>query len=248
MANLGPGSRLPYLASIRQPGSRAHICSGVLISNDTVLTAAHCIDDTSPYSAGRKPILHIGATSVDDVNSEVKVALVDESYIHPCWDHQQRSEYNVALLKLATATDKQFPVVLFDHFRLRTGQQLVAAGWGSGGEEISVGSDVFGCLKFETQEYIQQQHCNRPKLWNGTIPEGVFCALNDEQRASCLVDSGAPLLLLDQPRSTLSMGKPELDFLVGINIDGSPCGTPQKPDLFIDLAHIHSWIAEHTSK
>ena len=115
-----------------------------------------------------------------------KVVLVSESHVHPCWDHQQRSECNLALLKLTTGTDKPSPVVLYDHFQLRTGQQLTAAGWSFGGNEVSAGGNVFGCLRFETQEYIQQQHCNRPKLWNGTVPEGMFCALNDEHKASCL--------------------------------------------------------------
>lgn len=175
------------------------------------------------------------------------VVLVQESYIHPSWNHSQRSAFNVALLQLSTASNKAYPVAFSDHFMVQTGTRLTAAGWGSGIEEISLGSEIFGSLKLENQELIQRDQCNIQRLWDGSIPKGVICAVNNEQKASCLVDSGSPLLLLDQPKNDLSKGTPNLDFIVGLNIDGSPCGTPNKPDLFVSLEHIHSWVTDYTS-
>lgn len=235
-------NRFPYLASIRQPGSRSHVCSGTLITKQYILTAAHCVDQTSVYSAGRKPIVHIGPREIDDVDDDVEVTLVADSFIHPQWDKSQRSPYNAALLKLNKPSEKQHPVVLSNHFRVLTGQELTAAGWGAGGESISVGSNIFGSAKLESQEYMQWRHCNRETLWNSSIPEGLSCALNHKQRASCLVDSGSPLLMVDQPGYKLDAGKPNLDFVIGVNIDGAPCGEKNKPDIYLNMSHLHSWI------
>ena len=63
--------RLPYLVSIRRPGSHDHVCTGVLIGDVWVLTVAHCVNPVSPYAAGKKPLVLIGARSVADNSLEV---------------------------------------------------------------------------------------------------------------------------------------------------------------------------------
>lgn len=240
-------TRYPYLVSIRRPGSRSHVCTGTLIRENIVLTAAHCVDPDSVYSAGRLPIVHIGQRSVDDVDDNVEVIIVEESFIHPDWNYNQRSPFNAALLLLGSKSQKQYPVLLFDNFQLKTGQQLAALGWGAGGKTIEIGSDIFGSAKSETQEFIAPSHCNRTSLWNGTIPQSLYCGLNYEQRASCLVDSGSPLVLVDQPKHNERMGLPSLDFLVGFNIDGAPCGATNKPDICTNITQLYDWIMQTIS-
>ena len=71
-------TRYPYLVSIRQPGRRSHVCTGTLIRENFVLTAAHCVDPDSVYSAGRLPIVHIGQQSVDEVDDNVEVPSTPE--------------------------------------------------------------------------------------------------------------------------------------------------------------------------
>ena len=63
--------RLPYLVSICQHGTHDQVCTGILVDEWVVLTAAHCVEPQSPYSAG--PVVHIGATSVDGDDDEVQV-------------------------------------------------------------------------------------------------------------------------------------------------------------------------------
>lgn len=182
---------------------------------------------------------------MDDIGKELEVVLVRASHIHPKWNYTQRSPYNVALLQLEKPSSKPHQTLLSDQLVIRTGQHLQTGGWGSGGEDIRVGSNVFGSLKLEEQEFIQQDHCNRLTLWNGTVSDGIVYALNNKQKASCQVGSGDLPFLLDQPHNDLNKGLPRLDFIVGINVDGAPCGVLNKPNLFIRLGHIHNWIAQY---
>lgn len=68
--------------------------------------------------------------------------------------------------------------------------------------------------------------------------------LDEVHNSMCVqsVDSGSPLMLLDMPRYDARRGDPTLDFLVGMNIDGAPCGAPGKPDIYIDIGLHADWI------
>eukprot|EP00803_Ostreobium_quekettii_P003563 evm.model.scf_1066.3 EVM.evm.TU.scf_1066.3 scf_1066:28479-29919(-) len=170
--------------------------------------------------------------------------VVERTVIHPRWQvqKQQNSAFNLALMELPKPSQHQVPHVLSDHVHLRTGQQLSALGWGSYDSGPSLGGDIFGGLKIESQTFIDGNGCNRANLWNGSIPSGLVCGLNEIQKASCLVDSGGPLMLLDMPNYDVRRGDPKFDFLAGINIDGEPCGSPGKPDVYLDIREHLKWI------
>lgn len=118
----------------------------------------------------------------------LQVLMVEETHIHEKWikDKSQRSPWNVALLELPSPSSKAHPMVLVDHFTLKTGQGLIAVGWGPNGDGPKLGSDIFGSLKLEPQEFIAGKHCNQESLWNGAIPEDLMCGLNQDRKASCV--------------------------------------------------------------
>jgi len=174
-----------------------------------------------------------------------KVQTVASTTVHENWalDKCQRSSYDVALLTLERRCGHATPKLLSDHFTLTSGQTLTAAGWGAGSQGPSLGAPIFGSLKLERQEYICAKHCNASTLWNGAMPdEKLACGLNDDRKSSCIVDSGSPLLLMDAPGYDVASGRPGFDFVVGINVDGAPCGEAARPDVYIDVREHSEWI------
>lgn len=117
-----------------------------------------------------------------------QVMMAEKAIIHEDWKghRSQRSANNIALLKLPSRSKYTAPKVLADHFKMGTGQKLMAIGWGTSGGGPNLGDDIFGSLKMEPQEFIYGSHCNRTNLWNGSVPPNLDCGLNAEHRASCV--------------------------------------------------------------
>eukprot|EP00803_Ostreobium_quekettii_P004501 evm.model.scf_2428.1 EVM.evm.TU.scf_2428.1 scf_2428:2370-16843(-) len=168
---------------------------------------------------------------------------VVKSIIHHKWDGQQRSSHNAALLKLQQAVNLPTPQLLSDLVILRPPQRLSALGYG-GITPPELGAAIFSWLKMEEHSFLDAETSNREAMWNGGLPEGMLSSINSQQMASCMVDSGSPLMLMDAPGDEFDQGKPELDFFAGINVDGAPCGTPGKPDIYIDVRQIRDWAIE----
>ncbi|CAD7695109.1 unnamed protein product [Ostreobium quekettii] len=182
------------------------------------------------------------------MDEDLEVQTVKSTTIHKNWAHDkyQRSPFDIALLKLEHKCSHATPKLLSDHFTLTTGQALTAAGWGAGSQGPALGGPIFGSLKLERQEYICAKRCNASALWNGAVPdERLVCGLNDGRKSSCIVDSGCPLLLMDAPGYDVASGRPIFDFVVGINVDGAPCGQPARPDMYIDIREHSDWIRKN---
>jgi len=114
--------------------------------------------------------------------------MVEHSTIHSRWKpHKgQRSQFNIALLKLPRMSKQPVPRILSDEFNLETGQKLIAAGYGPSGDGPALGGTIFGQMMIEPQEFIDGYQCNRTTLWDGSIEENTICALNNDRKASCI--------------------------------------------------------------
>jgi secreted trypsin-like serine protease len=78
------------------PGS--FLCSGSVLNSNTILTAAHCVTDSSGNNT-----LSAGTASVVRSNSSTQTVSITGTSIHPLWDGDLFSGYDVALIRVAAA-------------------------------------------------------------------------------------------------------------------------------------------------
>ena len=58
--------RFPYVCSLRERGSHAHVCGAALFRRGWVLAAAHCVDPRVGGSVGLTPIVDCGTRDLTD--------------------------------------------------------------------------------------------------------------------------------------------------------------------------------------
>lgn len=63
-------NRFPYAVSLKTFFTQRHLCGGVLVSPNVVITAAHCVDPANPQAEIR-PRVNIGGLKRHDPKAEV---------------------------------------------------------------------------------------------------------------------------------------------------------------------------------
>ncbi|PIK44857.1 hypothetical protein BSL78_18280 [Apostichopus japonicus] len=234
---------------------RSVLCGAVLISNEWVATAAHCVGDPGFRSNLEAVVLgevHLTSEARTRVRRPVERIMVHPGYNPIILDN------DVALLKLAEPVKFDYyvrPFVSRTGMILMKWNAILIATQQDGVEQVSLvmHSDAFASLQMEvTCTYdgnvstdlrqanlplVNRSICYEQLINNGynTITENMICAGYDEGMVStCQGDSGGPLVCQESDgRWTL----------VGITSWGYGCAQPESPSVYARVSRYLETIA-----
>jgi len=148
------------------------LCTGTLLSENTILTAAHCVEN-DPQKL--EIIFGINALKASDKNRRI----ADKYIQQPNWQkHLPSGEGDLAIIHFKEAAPKQYqPVTLAtSSFKLKKAQEIILAGFGVTDGESQSGA---GKLRQTTSTVIDQR-------------SPTEFATDGEKSSVCFGDSGGP--------------------------------------------------------
>ncbi|KAK3856622.1 hypothetical protein Pcinc_037069 [Petrolisthes cinctipes] len=225
-----PAHKYPWIVGLLFPGRSTYQCAGSIINNMYVVTAAHCVhQSTEPFDPIQPSDVmvviadHDQYSNTDDIPGVTMILDVTEITIQPSYDFFG-VENDIALLKLSESLS-------FDNKAVRPvclprnsndmyeGATATAAGWGNTVEDASVQPAII----MEVNVTILEPDCRGMRIAGFDITENMICAGEDEGgRDACDGDSGGPLTVTQDGRY----------ILVGLSAFGDGCARPNIPGVY----------------
>ncbi|KAF5903107.1 granzyme B-like, partial [Clarias magur] len=197
-----PHSR-PYVVSVQI--NKSHMCGGMLIRNDYVLTAAHCVDNTEHPGKDKLEVL-LGAHNISDNESEQQRIQVKKYIKHPCYKKNERLN-DIMLLKLKSKAKQNKAVKtigLPKNENVPEKKKCSIAGWG----RTHQNSNASSVLREVTLKIQNNNECKR--LWRHYFDtDNMICTAPDGRKAFCQGDSGSPLICGEKLQGLVAYNHPD---------------------------------------
>lgn len=240
-----PAHKLPWVVGIVPENLDAYVCSGSILNDLYVITAAHCLYQQSrPFDLLQPSDVkaaigdHDQYSTVDDIPDVTKIVDVEEIIVHMNYDFFD-VKYDIALLKLSEPLSFENkavrPVCLpCNANNMYTGMTATAAGWGNTVEYATSQP----ALLMEVNVTIMEPDCRGIVINDNVITEDMICAgVDGGGKDACGGDSGGPLTVIVDGRH----------ILVGLTSFGEGCARPDKPGVYTRVTSFLDFILENIS-